>query len=116
MTLTSRPLLSLTLTALLATPFAALAQAQHAHVHGQIKLDVVIDGPTVVIEMESPLDNFVGFERAPRTDAEQQTVDSAIAQLRAADQLFKIDPTRQLQARPGHAAFCRAGAGQDRGW
>ena len=100
MTLTSRPLLSLTLTAFLAAPFATFAQTQHAHVHGQIKLDVVIDGPTVVIEMDSPLDNFVGFERAPRTDAEKQTVDNVIAQLRAADQLFKIDPTANCKLGP----------------
>ena len=100
MTLMSRPLLSLTLTAFLTTPFTAFAQTQHAHVHGQVKLDVVIDGPTVVIEMDSPLDNFVGFERAPRTDAEKQTADSAIAQLRAADQLFKIDPTANCKLGP----------------
>jgi Protein of unknown function (DUF2796) len=115
MTLTSRPLLSLTLTALLATPFAALAQTQHAHVHGQIKLDVVIDGPTVVIEMESPLDNFVGFERAPRTDAEQQTVDSAIAQLRAADQLFKIDPTANCKLGPVTLRSAALGLGKTEG-
>jgi hypothetical protein len=55
-----------------AAPFlAAQAQQQHAHVHGQMKLDVAIDGPTVVIDMESPLDNIVGFERAPKTDAEK---------------------------------------------
>ena len=45
-----------------AAPFvSAQAQQQHAHVHGQMKLDVAIDGPTVVIDMESPLDNIVGF-------------------------------------------------------
>ena len=35
-----------------AAPFlTAQAQQQHAHVHGQLKLDVAIDGPTVVIDM-----------------------------------------------------------------
>jgi hypothetical protein len=115
MTLPSRPLLSLTLTAFLATPFAASAQTQHAHVHGQIKLDVVIEGPTVVIEMDSPLDNFVGFERAPRTDAEKQTVDSAIAQLRAADQLFKIDPTANCKLGPVTLRSAALGLGKAEG-
>ena len=86
---------------LFAAPFAASAQtAQHAHVHGQIKLDVAIEGPTVVIEMESPLDNFIGFERAPRTEDEKKTAQDAVAQLRAADQLFKIDPSASCKLGP----------------
>jgi len=84
-----------------ATPFlSAQAQQQHAHVHGQMKLDVAIDGPTVVIDMESPLDNIVGFERAPKTDAEKKTVADAIAQLRAADKLFAIDPAANCKLGP----------------
>ena len=87
--------------ALFAAPFlCAQAQQQHAHVHGQIKLDVAIDGPTVVIDMESPLDNIVGFERAPKTDAEKKAVEEAIAQLRAADKLFAIDPAANCKLGP----------------
>ncbi|MGJ7507850.1 DUF2796 domain-containing protein [Variovorax sp. GT1P44] len=104
MILTRRLIPTLALTALFtlsAFPFTASAQqVQRAHVHGQVKLDVVIEGPTVVIEMESPLDNFVGFERAPRTDAEKKTVDDAVAQLRAADRLFQIDPTANCKLGP----------------
>lgn len=104
MILTRRLLPTLALTALFAIsalPFTASAQqAPHAHVHGQVKLDVAIEGPTVVIEMESPLDNFVGFERAPRTDDEKKAVDEVVAQLRAADHLFKIDPTANCKLGP----------------
>ena len=86
---------------LAATPFlSAEAQQQHAHVHGQLKLDVAIDGPTVVINMESPLDNIVGFERAPKTDAEKKTAEDAVAQLRAADKLFAIDPAANCKLGP----------------
>lgn len=83
----------------MATAFAQ-AQQQHAHVHGQLKLDVAVDGPTVVIAMESPLDNIVGFERAPRTDAERKTVEDAVATLRAADKLFLIDPAANCKLGP----------------
>ena len=100
MKLTSRPLISLAFTAFVATPLCAPAQTQHAHVHGQIKLDVAIEGPTVVIEMESPLDNFTGFERAPRTDAEKKTAETVVAQLRAADQIFRIDPVANCKLGP----------------
>ena len=71
---------------------AAVAQTQHAHVHGQLKLDVAVDVQTLTIAIDSPLDNLVGFERAPRTDAERKVVQQAVAQLRAADKLFAIDP------------------------
>ncbi|MET0544464.1 MAG: DUF2796 domain-containing protein [Variovorax sp.] len=68
------------------------AQAQQpAHVHGVLKLDVAVDVQTVTIGIDSPLDNIVGFERAPRTDAERKAAQQAVAQLRAADKLFDID-------------------------
>jgi hypothetical protein len=60
-----------------------------AHQHGVAQLDVVVDGGTLVIELDTPLDNLVGFERAPRTAAERQRVDAAVAKLRAAEGLFK---------------------------
>jgi hypothetical protein len=81
-----------------ATP---LAQAQQrAHVHGQVKLDVAIDGPAIVIAMASPLDNFVGFEHVPKTDAEKKAAEALVAQLRAADQMFKIDPAANCKLGP----------------
>ena len=80
---------------------AAMAQAQQrAHVHGQLKLDVAVDGPAIVIAMESPLENFVGFEHAPKTDAEKKAAEAVVAQLRAADQLFKIDPAANCKLGP----------------
>ena len=72
---------------------AASTQAQgHAHEHGVVKLDIAIEAGKLSVQMESPLDNLVGFERAPRTDAERQRVDAAVARLKAAGALFKIDP------------------------
>jgi hypothetical protein len=82
-----------------AMPLAASAQAR-AHVHGQLRLDIAVEGPTVVIEMESPLENFVGFEHAPKTEAEKKAADDAVAQLRAADQLFRIDPAANCKLGP----------------
>ena len=96
-------------------PPMASAQAQHAHVHGQVRLDVVIEGPTVVIEMDSPLDNFVGFERAPRTDAERQSADNAVATLRAADQLFRIDPVANCKLGPVTLRSAALGLGKTEG-
>ncbi len=78
----------------------AQAQPPRAHVHGQLRLDIAIEGPTVTIAMEAPLDTLVGFERAPRGDAESKAVQAAIAQLRAADRLFKTDPAGNCKLGP----------------
>ena len=99
--------------ALLAACFALHAQTQHAHVHGQVRLDVAIEGPTVVIQMEAPLDNFVGFERAPRNAVETQAVDEAVAKLRAADVLFAIDPAGNCKLGPVQLRAPVLGLGKD---
>lgn len=73
----------------------ALAQGQrsgHAHQHGVASLDLAIDGQSLTIAMEIPLDNLVGFERAPRTAAETARLDAALASLKDGASLFKIDP------------------------
>jgi len=87
---------------LLILPAALLAASvAHAagkpHVHGTAKLDVAVEDRKVTLDLDSPLDNLLGFEHPPRTDAERQLSASLVARLRAADTLFKIDP----------AAHCR---------
>jgi len=69
----------------------ALAQ-QHAHSHGRLSLNAAVDALSITIQMEVPLDNFLGFERAPRTDAERRLVADMVARLNAADKLFLPDP------------------------
>ncbi|VWX55738.1 conserved hypothetical protein [Burkholderiales bacterium 8X] len=101
---------------LLAWPLAGSAQpAARAHVHGQVKLEVVIDGPTVVIEMSSPLDNFVGFEHAPRSDSERQRVDDVLARLRLPDEMFKIDPVGNCKLGPVSLRSAALGLGKGEG-
>ena len=77
-------ILSLALTGL---AFAAgPAWAGKAHEHGVMKLDVAVDGSKLSIALESPLDSFLGFERAPRTDAERQAAAELLGRLRRPDQ------------------------------
>jgi hypothetical protein len=52
---------------------------------------VAVEGHRITLQIESPLDNLLGFEHAPRTGAERQRADAAIARLKAADGLFTID-------------------------
>jgi hypothetical protein len=82
--------------ALIAPTLAALllslpAAAHKAHVHGVAALTMAVDGSTLSITLEAPLDGFVGFERPPRTDAERKTAADALARLRDGAALFKPD-------------------------
>lgn len=65
---------------------------QHAHTHGRMTLDVAVDVQSIALAIESPLESFLGFERAPRTDTEHKGVADMVAHLNAADQLFQPDP------------------------
>jgi hypothetical protein len=78
----------------LLTVTAALPAAaqQHAHQHGHMALDVAVDAQSITLAIESPLDSFLGFERAPRTDAERKRVADMVARLNAAEQLSQPDP------------------------
>ena len=76
-----------------------LHAAPHAHEHGVAKLSVAVDGNALSIELDAPLDGFLGFERAPRTDAERKAAADLLARLRDAGGLFK----------PDAAAGCKAG-------
>ena len=70
---------------------AAAAHAAPPHEHGVARLDVAVEAGRVSIEFDTPLDNLLGFERAPRSDAERDKVTALVARLRAGDVLFRID-------------------------
>ncbi len=80
-----------------ATP--ALAGAGHgAHVHGHATLDVAIDGAEVTVELDTPADNLLGFERVPRSAADKQQAGKVLAQLGQPAQLFRLNPEAQCSA------------------
>jgi len=71
------------------------AHAGKAHEHGVAKLDVAIDGNQLTVVLESPLDSLLGFERAPRTDAERKAAADVLARLRSGGALFVADAAAQ---------------------
>lgn len=88
--------LAATLAVAAGLPSPALAQ-QAAHTHGRLDLAVALDATAITIRLESPLDNFLGFERAPRTDDERRRVADLAARLRAADQWLRPDPAARCR-------------------
>jgi hypothetical protein len=72
-----------------------------AHEHGAVKLDVAVEGNTLSIGLEVPLDNLLGFERAPRSEAERKAAGEVLARLRNPGTLFTADAAAQCT--PGDA-------------
>jgi len=91
---------------LLALPFALLplavthAHDEHdhdhahgtlaAHEHGVAKLNAVLDGNTLELELDSPAMNLVGFEHAASSDADKAKVAAVRQQLEQPLKLFAL--------------------------
>lgn len=70
---------------------AQLQPAAHPHVHGVASVDVAVDASSITISMSSPLDNLIGFEHPPRTDAERSSAANAVSKLQQGAHIFAID-------------------------
>lgn len=84
-------------------PFILLGLSQslwagHAHEHGKARLEIAIEGNQLLINLESPLDNLLGFERLPRTEKEKQAVQKMSDALRQSAVLFT--PSAAAQCKP----------------
>lgn len=64
---------------------------QSAHVHGVAHLNVVAEGAEVRCELVSPAATLVGFEHAPKTSAERETLNLAKANLDAGDGMIRFN-------------------------
>ena len=63
-----------------------------AHVHGESKIKLAIEGNVVEIEFESPAHDIVGFESMPKTAKQRAAVESAVAALKKGEALFRLTP------------------------
>lgn len=59
-----------------------------AHEHGHGLLSVAVDGNDLVIELEIPAMNVVGFEHAPETDEQRHAVEEAVGTFQRGNTLF----------------------------
>ena len=61
-----------------------------SHVHGLANLNVAIFDSSLLVELESPWDNMVGFEHAPSTDEQRAMVADALKNLNTPDNLLVV--------------------------
>lgn len=66
---------------------------QHGvHEHGNVTFNVALEGQQLIVELDAPADNVVGFEHAPRTDAEKARIRDQAAWLQAGKELIAFSP------------------------
>jgi len=92
----NRVLLPAAITFALALPVMAQdLHAHHAHLHGVAKLEVAVEGGSLSLHLESPLEGVLGFEHAPRNDQERAAVAEMRKKLADGGKLFA--PTTAAQ-------------------
>ncbi|MEH0743067.1 DUF2796 domain-containing protein [Vibrio cholerae] len=73
------------------TTFAEETFRQHdAHVHGQVEFNIAQDGKELLIEITAPGADVVGFEHAPNTDEQKETLSRAVTTLNDASTIFTL--------------------------
>ena len=78
----------------------ALLRDPGSHVHGEVLLNLVLEGDRLDFEMISPAMNITGFEHAPSTPQEQQLVSEAVALLGDAGNLLAVPEAARCAAGP----------------
>jgi len=61
-----------------------------AHVHGEARLNLVLEGTQIMVEMETPAANVLGFEHNPRNDEQKQLLNTALGIFRQSKNIFKF--------------------------
>ena len=67
-----------------------------AHVHGAMRMNVAVQAQILTVQIEAPLDSLLGFEHAPRTNAQRAAADALVK---------RLNEDRSL-VRPAAAALC----------
>jgi hypothetical protein len=86
----------------LSSVFADKPQHEHhreheAHVHGHVSMNMVLDGRQLLIEIESPAANIVGFEHQPSTHEQRDAVSKVIENLKKAGEHFSFPQAAQCE-------------------
>lgn len=74
-----------------------------AHLHGHAKLNVAADGETLLVEIHSPSESFLGFEHRPETDQQKSLWTSIKNQWENQTQeLIQFDPSLSCEVTNAH--------------
>ncbi|ODA33049.1 hypothetical protein A8L45_11905 [Veronia pacifica] len=83
--------------ALSTTASAAENEHRHhkAHKHAEVLMNLIQSDSSVMIEIEAPADDVVGFEHQPKNKKQQKLIDDAVAVLNDASRIISFNPEAQ---------------------
>ena len=81
-----------------------------AHEHGRGMLDIVAEGEELVVEFRIPAANVVGFEHAPRDDAEREAVRKAAETFRNPASVLVLPAEAECEIEEAGAGIVGMGA------
>lgn len=89
------------------------ALAHGDHTHGQGSARVVVDGQTLTVSLDVPLESFLGFDYPPKGEAQVQTWQALKARL--AEPLRFVEPAAEGECTPAGATSKPDLSGDDPG-
>lgn len=99
--------------AILLLAAGAAAAAGKPHQHGVASLSAAVDGNILELEFESPLEDLVGFEHAPRNDAQRRALQAMKERFAAPQALFMPSPKAGCRAAPAELEMPQGGEHAD---
>ncbi len=85
--------------------FAETERQLDAHVHGVGKLNIAVDGDHIVMELEAPGADIVGFEHPAASDEDHAAIDAAVDALSHPLDLFALTAKAGCTVEDAHAAL-----------
>lgn len=109
---------ALMLAALVASPATASeTRSSDAHEHGHGQLNIAIEGNSVLMELEIPGADIVGFEHEPKSDADKAAMINAEKKLKDGAALFRFQGAtctfEQAHVEDGHDDHGKQPASQE---
>ena len=90
-------LATLTLATTASVLHAETAQQLDAHEHGAATLRIAQQAQNLVIELDTPAFNLIGFEHAPSNESQQKTLDDALSKLNDGETAFQFPNAAQCR-------------------
>jgi Protein of unknown function (DUF2796) len=93
---------------------SALAQPKHghAHEHGKGRLEISVDANQAIGKLKVPLEALVGFERAPKTEAETNAINTMNQKLQNPSAFFVANQDAQCSPKLISSTIVRDQAGK----
>lgn len=79
------------------TDLPAETRSAGRHEHGSTTLGIAVEGQSLVIEIDGPVGNFIGFEQRPANEQQKQELARVLNVLRDGAALFLAPPGAQCR-------------------